>query len=137
MRYKVQGFTLVELMVVVAVVAILAAIALPSYQNHVVKTNRTAAGACLSELAQFMERTYTENMTYNPNNFQLPALQCRNDLLARYTFSISGLAARTYTLTATPTTLQKDTDCGSLTINHTGLRGAKGGTDPAVVRTCW
>ena len=59
-----QGFTLIELMVVVAIVAILATIAVASYEYAVTKSRRSAAANCLQERAQFMERYYTTNLTY-------------------------------------------------------------------------
>ena len=57
-----QGFTLIELMIVVAIIAIIAAIAYPSYINSVVKTKRAAAEGCVSEYANYMERYYTTNL---------------------------------------------------------------------------
>lgn len=133
-----NGFTLVELMIAVAIVGILAAIALPSYQAYVIRSNRAAAAACLNEFAQFMERNYTQNMRYNPAGFALPQLQCADQLSARYQFSSidAALGQRTYTLQAVPTTLQQD-DCGTLTLNQAGRKGANGGFDAAVVRQCW
>ena len=62
---SIQGFTLIEVMIVVAVIGILAAIAYPSYQESVTKTRRSAAQGCLVEMAQFMERFYTTNMRYD------------------------------------------------------------------------
>lgn len=132
-----KGFSLIELMVVVAIVGIMVAIAYPGYQNYIIGANRTSATACLTELAQFMERSYTQNMAYNPVGMVLPQSQCRNDLQARYSFTLNNLTARTYTLSAAPTALQKDTECGTLTLNQAGQRGAAGGTDAAVVRACW
>jgi type IV pilus assembly protein PilE len=137
MTKKVIGFSLIELMVVVAIVGILAAIAYPSYQNYIIRSNRTSATACLTELSQFMERSYTQNMAYNPVGMALPQSQCRNDLQKRYTFSLGSLTARTYTVSAVPTALQSDAQCGTLTLNQAGQKGAAGGTDPAVVRACW
>src|SRR3546814_19429854 len=61
-RSPVSGFTLIELMIVVAIVAILAAIAYPSYINHITKTRRAAGAGCALEAAKFMERFYTTNL---------------------------------------------------------------------------
>lgn len=130
---RAQGFTLIELMVVVAIVAILASIAYASYQNQVMKTRRAAATTCLQERAQFMERYYTTNMTYAgaPN----PA-QCA-DIANHYTIAFSGgVTATAYSLTATPQGVQatRDTGCGTLSINQNGLRGKTGS---GTVDECW
>jgi type IV pilus assembly protein PilE len=64
MKKTQQGFTLIELMIVVAIIGILAAIAYPSYQSHITKTRRSDAMSALSGLSAAMERHYTENLTY-------------------------------------------------------------------------
>ena len=64
MHMQRRGFTLIEMVIVVAIAGILAAIAFPSYQNSVRKTRRTNAEADLVQLSQFMERIYTENGSY-------------------------------------------------------------------------
>ncbi len=67
-RLSARGFTLIELMIVVAVIAILAAIAYPSYQDSVRKSRRADAKAALLDLAQFMERNYTTANRYDQNS---------------------------------------------------------------------
>lgn len=139
-----RGFSLIELMVVVAVVGVLAAIAYPSYTNHVQKTRRSTAEACLMELSQWMERNYTTCLTHlqtgagcatNMDSTQLPATSCRTELNGVYTFAISAapaLSANTYQLEAVPTGVQAaDTRCGTLTLNQAGTRGAAAATG------CW
>lgn len=135
MKNKQQGITLIELMVVVAIVGILAAIAYPSYQAYVQRTNRAAAAACLMEQAQFMERGYTAAFSYE--GIDLPAMQCMDDVDNRYTFSLTGVADRTFILSAVPTGAQTDDGCGTLTLNQAGRRGANGGFAAADVQRCW
>ncbi len=64
-RQRSLGFTLIEVMIVVAIIGILAAIAYPSYQNQMQKTRRADAKASLMELAQFMERNYSTSGAYD------------------------------------------------------------------------
>ncbi|KFN51124.1 hypothetical protein P873_04295 [Arenimonas composti TR7-09 = DSM 18010] len=130
-----RGFTLVEMMVVVLVISILSGIAFTSYQRNVIETRRRTATACLVELAQFMERYYTTNLTYV--GAAAPALQCRTDLSPFYTIAIAGTPTATaYSLTATPVGVQasKDTRCGTLGMTQTG---AKSATGAGGVAECW
>ncbi|GAB6195259.1 type IV pilin protein [Lysobacter xanthus] len=127
------GFTLIELMVVVAIVAILAAIAVPSYQQSVIKSRRNSAAGCMLGVAQYLERYYTTKLTYV--GAALPTAQCLNDLGAYYTLSLATPTATTYTVTATPKGAQlKDTKCNVLTIDQ---RGTKSVTGSSPVKDCF
>ena len=129
------GFTLIELMIAVAIVAILTAIAYPSYQRYVARTHRDAAAACMSQYAQFMEQFYTANLRYNGAGFAAPALGCRqeNGLLTRYTVQLRSSTETTNVIEAAPTQVQtaaEQPQCGTLSITNTGLR-SPGNAD------CW
>jgi type IV pilus assembly protein PilE len=135
------GFTLIEMMITVAILGILAAVALPSYQSQMVRTRRAAATGCVMELAQFMERVYAANIRYDQDAgaaTALPATPCRKDLNGIYTFSFdSGQPqARTYTLLAVPAGAQatRDADCGSLSINQANVKAISG---TKAVAQCW
>lgn len=133
---KMRGFTLIELMVVVAIIGILSAIAYPSYVEFIVKSRRAVATACLTELAQFLERNNTSNMTYN---VALPNNQCRADLTGFYTisFATGQPTASTFTIQAVPQGQQatRDTRCGTLTLSHIGVKTESG--TASSYRDCW
>lgn len=123
------GFTLIELMVVVAVIAILAAVALPNYQEQVRKSRRGQAKADMVEYAQLAEREHTVNDSYA--GFALPVAQSPREpgSTARYTLT-RVVAANTFTITATPVGTQAADTCGTLTLNQSGVK------TPATVN-CW
>ena len=130
-----KGFTLIELMIVVAIVGILAAIAYPSYQQHVLRSWRSTASGCVLALAQSMERQFTANMTYLA---AVPANGCtaENGMAARYNIGLAAAAtANTYTIQAVPQGAQvSDTLCGTLSINQIGTRAETG---TGTVQQCW
>ena len=126
-----SGFTLIELMIVVAIIAILSAIAYPAYMDYLIKSRRVAAASCLQEHAQFMERYYTTRLTY----VGAPGPACDPALAGFYNVGFSGVpAARTFLVQAAPTGRQPDASCGTLTINAQGVRTENG---TGSVATCW
>jgi type IV pilus assembly protein PilE len=134
------GFSLIELMIVVAIIAILAAIAFPTYTRYTIKTHRVAAEGCLSQYASYMERYYTTNLRYDKDAGGVantpPVLDCATSSQQSYTLPAAAASAGTYTLTATPVGMQlaKDTECGTLTLDQAGTRLASG---PGGVAQCW
>ncbi|WP_163650609.1 type IV pilin protein [Modicisalibacter sp. 'Wilcox'] len=124
-----QGFSLIELMIVVAIIAILAAIAYPSYQRYVTDTWRGRAVACLAELAQGMERRYTSNMSYlvSGNKQPLPSNQCVSELSNENRYDVKFAdkqpKSQTFIIEAIPKGAQApDKECGKLSIDQTGQR---------------
>ncbi|TVR66963.1 MAG: prepilin-type N-terminal cleavage/methylation domain-containing protein [Candidatus Competibacteraceae bacterium] len=147
-RFKSRGFTLIELMIVVAIVAILAAIAYPSYQEQVRKSRRADAQAVLLEAAQWMERRFTENLVAGYDGVALPAgltQSPKGGSTAYYVITVGNLAQNTFTLTATPQAAggQNNHKCGGLTgatfnVNQRGQKGVDGAFDtPAIIQDCW
>jgi type IV pilus assembly protein PilE len=102
-----KGFTLIELMIVVAVVAILALIALPSYQESIRKGRRSDAMRAVGETQLMLERWRAENPSY------AGCAACTSSTVY-YTVTPSGLSATSYILTAAPTGAQSGDRCGNL-----------------------
>ena len=119
---KQSGFTLIELMVVVAILAIIASIALPSYNEHARKGRRAAGAACVTAVAQRLERVYTTDLSYAaaPAAGTLAAA-CDPDALRYYQIG-TAVEARSYTVTGTPIGKQAGDSCGNLTLTQTGAK---------------
>lgn len=127
-RHRVGGFTLIELMIAVAIVAILIAVAVGSYDFAMVKTRRGAAKACIASGAQYMERYHTINFSYE--DAALPA--CSSDVTDYYAVGFDGTPdADTFKIQAVPNSKQKDSTCGTLSLDSTGVKGANN------VDSCW
>ncbi|WP_349571563.1 type IV pilin protein [Azotobacter salinestris] len=133
-RYS-AGFTLIELMITVLIVAILMGIALPSYRQYVVRSNRAAAEAFMLEVANRQERYLLDRRTY-ADSLDALGMSLGVDVSSNYTVAVtsSSSAGLTYTITATPigAQLASDTECGVLTLDQLGAKTAEGGSS-----RCW
>lgn len=130
-----KAFTLVELMVAVAIVGILGAIAYPSYIDHVIKSNRSAAESFMVALANKQEQYLLDNRQYTATSTDL--MPTPDDVAKHYGITITTVAAPpSYTITATPigSQLSRDTKCGTLTLTQTGTKGISG---TGSVGYCW
>lgn len=130
-----SGFTLIELMIVVAVIGILGAIAYANYSDSVVKSRRAAAAACLLETSQYMERYYTTKLSYV--GAAPPAQECQSEMTDHYTIGLDGTPTATaYRVQAAPKgqQLAKDTKCGTLGLNQ---QGARSQASTGTVAYCW
>jgi len=129
-EHAVAGFSLIELMVVVAIIGILAAIALPSYNDHPRQARRTAGMACANAAAQQMERFYTTVLRYDgtgsPTTAQLGAI-CEPETLQFYTVGVATPTAKQYTISMTAKGKQSvDSACSPLTITQSGAKSPAG-----------
>lgn len=121
-----RGFTLVEILIVVAIVGILAAIALPAYTSYIAKGKRAEARSALLEGAQYLERQYSATNQYSDSTF--PArLQTAPPGAAgasvNYNITVTVANNTSYTMTAAPVAADA---CGSLVLTHTGAKSRTG-----------
>lgn len=130
------GFTLIELMIAVAIVAILASIAVPSYQEYIARSRRAEVKTVLLEAGQWMERHYSENYRYDQNTagtaiadiFPANLSRSPRDTGGAYTIAVSAAGTRTFTVTATRVVAgSMATDrCGDFALTNTGVRSNPG-----------
>ncbi|MES2366643.1 MAG: type IV pilin protein [Pseudomonadota bacterium] len=139
-----KGFTLIELMIAVAIIGILAAIAYPSYTSYVKRAHRSEAKAVLLQDATILERNFTMANRYDTDSSGtamsgLIILQAPTSGTASYgiVVNFNTNPAQDFTLTATPTptgSMAGDA-CGSFTLDNTGAQGVTGGS--LSVAECW
>jgi len=141
-----RGFTLIEVMVVVAIIGILAAIAYPSYKEQVARSRRSDAKAALLEAAQWMERNYTVSGDYSKTGsgaamtnavLQAAPLQALGSTAAYYTLSFDATpTARVFKLNMVPTGNMANDRCGTFWVDNTGTRDVTTSSG-ATKAQCW
>ena len=143
---KQHGYNLVELMIVVAIIGIIAAIAYPSYTEQVRKSRRADCSGALTSLGSSMERYFTVNNTYleaadggkDTGEPAVYATTCPVDGgTANYNLTISAATASTYTVQAAPIGAQTKDKCGTLTLTSTGRKGVTGASTGITWQDCW
>jgi type IV pilus assembly protein PilE len=141
-----RGFTLIELMIVIMIIALLAALGYPSYGAYVTKSRRQAARNVLYQIADRQEQFFLDNKVYAANltamGFtantigvdQSGQITTSSDADRTYNVDLANTTATTYTVRSVPQLIQakNDTDCMTLTLTHTGVR-AQTGASP----DCW
>lgn len=139
LRPLISGFTLIELMITIAVLALLLAIAIPSYTNYVLRTNRAEAQVELLNAASALERCYSRFSAYDSDNCAIKNVLSGDGISSEsetYVVTETRLTATEFTLQAAPQGSQtRDTECGSFSLTHTGQRGISNTDTP--IDKCW
>ena len=137
-----SGFTLVELLIVVAIIGVLSAIAIPAYQNSVLRSGRAEAKGELLNVASDQERFFSSNNTFSTDATPLITTDgtTRTTQNALFVITVAacggGAITNCFIATATAQNAQLGDDCDTLTITNTGVRGASG-TGSASTEECW
>ncbi len=131
MRNRVTGMTLIELLIVVTVMGILLAIAIPAYSSYMLRVHRTEAIPMLLQASMCQERIYADRSSYDTSQCHPNSEQQRYEI----TYASPDTRDRSYIAMATPKGTQLDDPCGSLSLDQNGARSISAG-DISVVK-CW
>ena len=134
-----RGFTLIEILIVLAIIGLLVGIALPAYQGSVLRSGRAEAKNELLQVASDQERFFSSNNTYSTDPIPLDGAVDTTRVTQNSLYSIAvatcagGAITNCFVATATAQNAQTDDDCTTLTLSSTGVRGATG----ASTDECW
>lgn len=131
MRTQSHGFSLIELMIALAIAGVLLAVAFPSYQDHIRRGRRADTQQFMMNLAQLNQRYFMDNRDYTTTTSDLAPTPTSVSDYYTVTIAVDAGPPRKFTVTAAPAGAQVGDKCGTLTINSTNIKTSSSGSN------CW